>query len=303
MKRYLGVILAIAFVLVAIGFSYNKYQKKALEAARDADAARIKIEYLERVGWIRSNPDDKAYKDEVNTFFRWYFKEINEHLNRFGGNRAFDDYLAELERRAEGGRDQQIAEKKAYFEYAKKLFDLLKGGTYEPVWTGSDKGMRLDVVSTDSVMVAGEPKVRYQLVLWGPQREMREESKNLKKMVTSASFNVTWKLYDDKGKLIGEMNAPGDPSMKIDFPERFIAQFPPQMVIGHYDVELLPDNVKTMEIAFNVNSRSNSGGDARAAFTWKLETPAEWKLRPGEAWKGAEESVRPEDEINPTAKK
>jgi hypothetical protein len=299
MKRYLGIIVAIGFVIFTIVIASKKWNAKVLEADRAENAARIKNEYLERVGWIRANPDEKTYKDEVTTFFRWYFNQVNDHLNRFGGNREFDDYLQELDKRSEkGGKEQQLADKKSYYEYSKKMFDLMRGANYAPIWSASDKGMRLDVVSTTPV---GTSQIRYQLVLWGAQRELRDEGKNMKKMVTSSTFNVTWKLTDEKGKLVGEMNAPGDPAMKIDYPERFIAEFPPQIVIGHYDIDLLPADVKNIEIQFNVGSRAGSGGDIAATFLWKLEAPAEWKLRPGEEWKGAQESVRPEDEIDPAA--
>ena len=74
MKRYLGIVVAVAFVLFAIVFASQKWSAKVVEAERDANMARVKTEYLERVGWIRSNPDEKSYKDEVSTFLRWYFE-------------------------------------------------------------------------------------------------------------------------------------------------------------------------------------------------------------------------------------
>ncbi len=295
MKRYLGVVLALVFVVASIVVAYRNFKTKDAEAQRDANAARIKIEYLERVGWIRSNPDEKSYKDEVETFFRWYFGQVQEHLNRFGGNRNFDGYLAELEKR----KDPQAAEKKAIYDYVKNVFDKMREGKYQPVWSASDKGLRLDVLSTEPVTSGGEPKIRYQVVLWGPQRELREDGK-VRKMATSASWSIMWKMFDEKGKLISEMTAQGDPSNKVDWPERFIPEFPPQMYLGHYDVDLVPAEVKNMEITFTVASRSSTGGDQNAQFLWKLEPPAEWKLRPGEQWKGAQESVRPEDEIDPS---
>ncbi len=301
MKRYLGIIVALGFVIFAIVFAFQKWSAKVEEASRDSSAARIKSEYLERVGWIRSNPDEKTYKDEVGTFLRWYFTQVNTHLNEHGGNRNFDDYLKDLERKSErGGKEQQAADKKAYYAYTRKLFDLLKGGNYSPVWSATDKGMRLDVVSTDVVMAGGTPQIRFQLVVWGAQRELREESKNMKKMVTSASFNVTWKLTDEKQVLVGEMNAPGDPAMKVDYPERYIPEFPPQMVLGHFDIDQVPANVKTVDITFNVASHAGSGGEVAAVYNWKLDAPAEWKLHEGQEWKGAQESVRPTEEIDPT---
>ncbi len=297
MKRYLGLIVGVLTFVIASVAAYNKYKEKAVEAERTVDAARIKADYLERVGWIRSNPDEKAYRDEVSTFFRWYFKEVNEHLNRFRGNKDFDDYLAELDKRSGKGKsDSQAGEKKAYYEYTKKIFDDFRTGSYNPVWSATDKGMRLDV---RSARVEGK-QIRIGLLLWGAQRELRDDGK-LKKMATSSSWGVTWRLFDEKGKLFGEMSASGDPSMKIDFPERFIEQFPPQMVMGHYDMDLVPAEVVKMEIAFNVVSRAPSGGEANASYVWKLDTPPEWRLRPGEKWEGAQESVRPEDEIDPAA--
>ncbi len=292
MKRYVGLLAVIALAITGTVVASRKISTKTVEADRAEDIGRIKAEYLERVGWIRSNPDEKSYKDEVGTFLRWYFKEINDHRNRFGGKKDYDEYLDELAKRSD--KDEEA--KRAMYEHVKKTFDLLRTN-YQPQWSATDKGMRLDIVSTQLVPGA-DPKVRYQIVLWGAQRQMREDNRT-KRMVTSSSFNVTWKLYDEKGVLIGEMNAAGDPAMKVDWPERYISVFPPQMVFGHYDIDRFPEKTKTVEMVWNVASRAPTGGDVAATYTWKLDAPAEWKLGAGEEWKGAQESVRPEEEINP----
>ena len=300
MKRYFGVIVLIAGVLLASVMSYRTASGKAREAQREADAQRIQAEYLERVGWMRANPNETAYREELKPFFKTYFEQVDAHLTQFGGNKKFDAYLEELEKRAEAGKDERAEDKKAFYEYTRKTFDSLREGKYSPVWTASDKGMRLDVVSSDVVMVMGKPQVRLQLALWGAQRMLKDESK-VRKMLTSASFNTVWKLTDAKGKLLGEMRG-GDPSMKVDFPERYIAQFPPQMVLGHYDLDLMPNEVAKMEMTIGVSSRAASGGDATANYVWKLDVPSEWKLGAGETWEGATQEERPEDEIDPSKK-
>jgi len=43
--------------------------------------------------------------------------------------------------------------------------------------------------------------------------------------------------------------------------------------------------------------------DINAEYKWNLDAPAEWKLGVGETWKGAQESIRPEEEIDPNAGK
>ncbi|HEX8824694.1 MAG TPA: hypothetical protein VF794_32540 [Archangium sp.] len=296
MKRYFGLIVVIGGILIAAVMTYRTSSARALEAQREADFTRIQKDYLERVGWIRTNPDPASYNQEINSFFKGYFEQVSSHQGRYKLSKEFDAYLVELDKR--GDKDERAQDKKAFYDYTRKVFDQMREGRYKPMWSATDKGMRLDVLSSDVVMVLKKPQVRLQLVLWGAQREERVDGK-VKKMVTSASFKTQWKLTDEKGKLIGEMNG-DDPSMKVDFPERFIAEFPPQMVLGHYDMDLVPSEVKKMEITFNVNSRSTSGGDATATYLWKLDVPSEWRLGAGETWEGAEVSERAEEEIDPS---
>ncbi|WPB81686.1 hypothetical protein KYC5002_21530 [Archangium violaceum] len=296
MKRYFGVIVIIAGVLIGGLMTYRASSAKALAAQREAEFARIQSAYLERVGWMRTNPDEASYRQELAPFFKTYFEQISAHQSRFKLSKDFDAYLVELEKRGE--KEDRAADRKAYYEYTRKVFDQMREGRYKPEWTATDKGMRLDVVGSDRVTVLNRPQVRLRLALWGAYREERTDGK-VKKMVTSASFKTQWKLTDERGKLVGEMTGE-DPSMKVDYPERFIAEFPPQMVLGHYDMDLVPNEVKKMEITFNVSSRAASGGDATATYVWKLDVPSEWRLGAGEKWEGAEVTERSEEEIDPS---
>jgi hypothetical protein len=304
MKRYFGVIVAFVFVLGAIVFSYRKWDEKTKDTAQALALAKLRVDYAERVAFVKTNPTEKGYKDEVDTFFRWYFKEVNEHLNKFGGNRNFDDYLKELDERAgKPGRNEKLDEKKEVYEYVKKQFDQFKSNQYQPLWTSTQNGVRFDIVTANLVQSGGEPKVRYQVVVWGLPREERTDERGTKSVRTNGSFAIAWKMFDEKMKLHSEMNAQGDPSSKVDWGERYIKFFPPGLVFGHYDVDLMPAEVKAVEITFTVSARSPTGGDIRSEYLWKLDAPAEWKLKTGESWKGAGESVRPEEEINARVEK
>jgi hypothetical protein len=304
MKRYFGVIVAFVFVIGAIIFAFRKWDDKTKETARDLAFAKLQNDYEQRYGWIKVNPNEKGYKDEVDTFFRWYFKEVNEHLNKFGGNRNFDDYLKELdERAAKPGKSDKLDEKKEVYDRVKKQFEKFKSNQYQPMWTSTNNGVRLDIVSANAVQSGGEKMVRYEVVVWGLPREQRQDERGTKKVTTNGSFQIAWKMYDEKKKLHSEMNAQGDPSDKIDWGERYIKYFPPGIVFGHWDVPIMPTEVKEAEITFTINARSLTGGDIHSEHLWKLEPPAEWKLGAGETWKGAGESVRPEEEINARVEK
>jgi hypothetical protein len=72
------------------------------------------------------------------------------------------------------------------------------------------------------------------------------------------------------------------------------------MVLGHYDMDLVPNEVAKMEITFKVSSRASSGGTADATYLWKLDSiPSDWKLGAGMKWEGATEEERAEEEIDP----
>ena len=302
MKRYFGLILSLAFGIALVVYGSRKWNDKAAETARDASWAKLKLDAAERLPWLRFNPDEKGYKEEAVSFFRWYFKEYNEHLNRFGGSRDYDEYLKELDERAAkagAGKAANTDDRRAAYDYVRKIFDEFKGGNYSPMWTGTDKGVRIDLLSTRSVISGGETKTRYQLVVWGLPKNERVDEKGARKTVADGRFSVHWKMTDEKGKLHSEMDAPGDPSMRVDWPERYIKAFPPGFVLGHYDVDQMPAEAKSVEITFSIMANSHTGGQIAPNMTWKLDVPAEWKIAAGSTWKGATESVRPEDEINP----
>ena len=314
--------LVLVLLLVVVGFTAStiiqarRGQELREKSAKEEAALRLRAETLERMGWLRSNPDPDGYKTEVKNFVRWYFEQVSTPRARFGGSAGFDDYLKELDQKAKVAAETDLPQlpdgrprgpmanpvnRKAFWEWEKAMFDRMRTGKYTPVLTGTDKGLRLDVVSAEVVMVGSKPKIRFPLVLWGAQRETREDERSgTKRVITWADFATSFRLLDDKGKLYGEMGT-ANPGMRNDFPERLIAEFPPQMVLGQYELDPVPANVTTMEMLVAVRSHAPSGGDINAQYSWKLPVPDDWKLKPGEAWEGATETTRSEEEIDPVA--
>jgi hypothetical protein len=323
-NRNLGIVLlvVVAGFFVALFIGSRRYGELEHRAARESAALRLRAEALERMAWLRSNPDADAYRSEVKNFFKWYFDQVSAQQARFGGNPAFDDYVKEVEAKAKAAAEAELPQlpdgrprgplanplnRRAFWEWEKAMFDRMRTGKYTPVLTGTDKGLRLDVVSADVVVVGNKPKIRFPLVLWGAQRETKEDDRPgialpgvqvVKRVMTWADFASTFRLLDDKGKLYGEMSTT-NPGMRNDFPERLIAEFPPQMVLGQYELDPVPANVTTMEMLVSVRSHAPSGGDINAQYVWKVPVPEEWKLKPGEVWEGATETTRTEEEIDP----
>jgi hypothetical protein len=312
----------ILFLLVVAGLcavgvvGWRRGQAQELVLQRELAFAKLRADALERLGWIRSIPEQKQYQEEVEAFFKWYFEGVDTYRKRFNLSPGFDEYLGELEqrklqekelenlptlpdgRRAVPPASRTAVDPKAFYEAEKALFDRMHTGKYVPIFSGTDKGMRLDVVGADVSAAGGKPHVRLPLVLWGAQRYTKEDERTGKKRVmTSADISANFRLLDSSGKLVAEMTA-GSPGSKNDFPERLIAEFPPQVVLAQYEFERVPAGVAQMEATFSVRSHAPSGGDANATYTWRTAVPEEWRLGPGETWEGAQETTRSEEDIN-----
>ncbi len=313
-----------AFILlvVVLGFcaagaiTFRRHASESATRDREEAALRLQRDALERVAWIRVIPDQPQYEDEVQGFFKWYFAQVAANQARSGGDPTFSGYLRELDQRSRETAERELPtlpdgrrvaapvagkqlDRKAFFEAEKALFDRMRSGKYQPVFSGTDKGLRLDVVTADAQVASGKRKIRFPVVLWGAQRELKEGDQGVRRMATSVEMSATFRLLDDKGKLYGEMSA-GNPNLRNDYPERLIPEFPPQMVLGQYEIDPVPAAVSRMELTVAVRSHAPTGGDINALYTWKAPVPDTWKLEPGQAWEGATESIRSQEEIDPT---
>jgi hypothetical protein len=313
-KRYFGVIVALLASGAGIVFAMKKWDTKTADAARELSIARLRGDYLERAAWLRNVPEQKAFIDENQNFLRWYFKEVNSHVNKFreaDGNFK-KAYIEEIDKRAaKGGDDGKAEDKKKRYDAALAYYEMFEKGDYSPWWSTTNKGIRFDILSADTVRDGQGEKIHFPIVIWGLPRDVKVDDKGVRRVNVNFSLKFHWKLTDEKGKLLGEVEGEGLDG-KDDNPERAISFFPPGVVFGYLDFDKVPSTVniekkdvpvKNVEIEWTITARSPTGGDINNTYKWSAEPPAAWKLKPGEAWQGATESERPDEEINPGGKK
>lgn len=295
MKRLALPLILAALTLLVMYNLYSGGQETKRELATLESRSNVERFYQERAPLVLAQPEADAYQAALKAFLPAYFSQVDAHRKAFGGPET-DAYLKELEARDEDEASYQA--KRAAFEDVKAIYTQMREGTYAPIWTGVDKGLRMDLLPAKVTHLSGEPTMEIPVVLWGAQREIRD-SKAGKTMMVNANFSIGFKLYDGRDKLFGEMSASGDPANRIDHPERYIADFPPQVVLGKFQIPLFPAEVERAEISFDVTTSTTYGGPPVSAhFEWNRdEVPSEWKLRPGEAWDGAQISERSAEEI------
>jgi hypothetical protein len=297
-------ILKLAIVLVlllgGIWLGVSSFRSKTDGFDSKLGLESIRQEFLERAPFARLLPEQARYEDEQRALWKWYFNALNEHYNKFPGQKNYERYVDDLLARKRAGKikEQEMAQREERYELVKGYWKTMEEGKYMPVFSGLDNGLRFDIYEVKPIPDAREPRIRMAFTLLGAQRKWNEDTSSgarIKKMSVNASFReLVFKGLDESDKVLTEMRASGDP-FKIDYPETYIDEFPPGIVIGYYELPKIPSDVQKAELSFEISTRSViSGEEVTGKFVWKLPVPAEWKLPPGTAWEGAQEQVREE---------
>lgn len=295
----LRLFVVIAVLLGGGYFAMRAWREKSTDFDHRSDLDRIRKEYFERAAWVRAVPVAASYRDEMRGLLRWYFQELTDHYNKFP---AYKNYARAMDELNQKLRQRRIREdehklKQEFYEYARAGFDAMREGRYDPMLTAGDKSLRLDVLDVRREGV----KLRMELALWGAQRRWNEQSEagvKVRKMQVNAQFQeLGFRFLDVKGKITHEMNASGEPELKVEHPERWIDEFPPQVVLGYYTLDPFPAGVDKVEMTVAVLSRSPTGEEILGRFQWEFPVKEAMRLRPGETWEGATVETRPEEYI------
>lgn len=294
MRSFLKVGLTLAIFLGAILWVVRTFDAQRESHAYRLAREELRSEFLARAPWVFGLEDPSLYGREVRGLFDWYQQRAAALEARFPElSPAADDYLAELEDRYAAGRLREAEYEgfKESFEQVAEVWAAIAGGSYAPAMTGVSGPLRIDFFEAKPTLVHGQRAIQGRFVLWGAQRSrVEEESGGIKqtRVQTHAAFqDVQVKLFDERGRPIGELTFGLPIGSYVPVPEQRIEAFPPLAFVGDYAIPLVPHEAQTMEMKATVTSRAASGTEIRGSFEWKQPVPAHWKLAEGEAWEGA----------------
>lgn len=310
MNPLIRLLLLCAMVGGGAWYGFTAYNKLKVLKEHELDLSRIQKDFLERASWVNVVPDPEKYRTERDTLDKWYFTQLSDHYNKYP---TFKNYTKAQDEILKGGgkgdKNKDTANlKQAYYDLTKGAWEALKAGTYNPVFSQQSNGLRFDIFKVAKVNSKEGPKVRLDMMVWGAQRQMQKDTSatgsTVSKMITQAKFEgINFAFFDAKDKRLAEMNVSGPPEIEVEYPERWIEEFPPQAVIGFYELDPIPPEPVKMEMVVTINSRSPSGVEIPGIFKFTVPIEAEWKLAPGETWKGATTEERPKEYLDGKAPK
>lgn len=294
MRSFLKVGVTLVIFLGAILWVVRNFDAQKESHAYELAREELRSEFLARAPWVFGIEDPSIYRQEVRGLFRWYHQRVEEIAERFPElSPPADAYLAQLEERYEAGRlrEPEYEGFKESYEQVAEIWGAIAGGSYAPAMTGTSGPFRLDFFEARPTLVHGQRAIQGRFVLWGAQRSrVEEESGGMRqsRVQTHATFqDVEVKLFDDRGRPMGELTFGLPAGSYVPVPEQRIETFPPLAFVGDYIIPLVPHEAETMEMKATVISRATTGTEIRGEFVWNQPVPAHWKLAEGEAWEGA----------------
>ena len=287
--------------LVVIGGGAGLMLKSSHDAARERA-------YAEGLATIKRNfvadtaplhfLEDERYRKEIGAHLSKYFKglsklakEYPEHYDverqrKFGEEQMDKGHMTEAQKLA---RDERI-------DITLDVFQRMTDGQYRPLYTKSDKGFRFDIYDISPAKVAGEHKVKVSFLHWGPFSQDHRPGSNSPIRYKSIIGNIT--AEQAKGKpaevpqIVGEAQPP---SLQIG-PERWVAEFPPGIEVGYYDLPQFPQVAKSIQMEFLFGVRTIGGSELLSNIAFApFEIPDAWKVPEGQAWEAQERFASDEE--------
>jgi hypothetical protein len=303
MKKLLFVALPAGLAILAAAGMFSALRSRGEAAAAQLERAQLKREFVERAGVGRAIPVDRIdeWRDEAAALFRWYLEQLAAIRNRHPSVPPAPSGAAAAAEERKGKLNEK--EKASYDEWQKLAdgrFALLKEARYAPLFTSTAEGMRLDLLATQTGQhpAGGGPGLRIDFALWGVPRRVEKDKQGdvtTTRVLLPAVFRrIAFRMLDEKGKLYGEMNGPGEPFQKLVDPERWVEDFPPGVVFGSWWVDLLPREAMITEMELELALRGANGNERTALFKFTIPVREEWRLAPGAAYQAETREVAPD---------
>lgn len=299
MRPGLGVLATAAVALGVGALLFISLRSRGEGTEARLARAQLKREFLERGASSRQLPADRArdWRDDARALLKWYFDELAAlHARHPGATGRSPEPAPKGKGKAKDG-DAAQAE---WQRYAEERFALMRDGKYEPILSGGENGLRLDILAMEPAQnpASGERGIRIEFALWGVPRRVEKEtpagtSRTVTHIVVPVSFReLALHFTSAQGKPYGEMIGPGEPYQKLADPERFIEDFPPGILFGTWTVDLFPREAAKAELTLPIEARG-VGAAVVANFRFDLPLREEWKLPVGEAFKAQVREAAP----------
>jgi hypothetical protein len=294
MRQLVRVVQPLVLAAAALLALWQTMRARSEALSFRAERARVKREFVERALVARGLAAGRAREasEESRALVRWYFDEVQAARNRHPREKPGPTLEALLEQRAKA-KPEEKATLEEFYRYAEERLGALKAGRLEPLQSAAAAGLRLDLLAVQPGQnpATKERGVRVDFALWGvPRRTERDPQAGPhapERGAMAAVFKqLAFRFLDAERKPYGEMVGSGEPYLKLADPERFADDFPPGILFGTWWVEPFPREAARVAVAVELQLPGVTAAALQASFAFDAPVAEDWKLPPGEAFRG-----------------
>jgi hypothetical protein len=284
-----------ALVLVAGGiYIVMGLQDRAEKAELWSAINEARTETARQLPIFIQAPDDKQGYDRQQ-FVRKHIDLMEAAYKAHPGAKPKeDDFINEMEAKAkEGKKDKaKAAEYRERFDYVKKIWnDYLKAGTYKPVLTAYDHGIRMDILEMKQSNDGGQQGVRMDVLFYGPVKDQFTAGP----LSIKSAIEIPDEKHPNAKPKLGLVKVDGTatPYVLVDKPWEWIPEWPPGVMVGYYiNLPLFHPKASKYSFEMSFSTRDQGGSVIPVDFKWK-DLPVDPAIRgaPGSSWDAPVEAV------------
>ena len=264
-------------------FFARAWAERVDQASRSLQLEHARRQFVERAAVVRASPDTEQYRSELRALLRDWFAGQMELGNRYPAQRGQPGAFVPPAPRAHGAGLHE------WRELADGQIGAWREGRVELVDSAASAGLRLDLLRVEK----DEQRLAVDVAIWGaPQESEIDEAtpgQKISRVTVPVVFRgLSMRFFDGAGKLVARMEASGEPALRLDLPERLVADAPPGVVLGRYEPGLLPPGVAEVEWTLTAQVRGASGEPRTAQAVWRGKADPAWR---GKAWTGDDKVV------------
>lgn len=302
MKRFLASVVVLALVGAVAAFAFMSFKSRLTEERLLVKKAAIDLAFLGKSSFTRMVPGDD-YGDDASVLFSGYARDMDKIYNdpEFAPLRDDDKVRKIYQQAHKDGRkdDNTLKQVNERIDYTQAAYKELTGGSYHPVATGQMNGLRVDLYSFKKSAVDGQDRLQVKILVYsGDPEAVSFGSIQMKLAIKSmVEKKVHGKIVQEEQLKLAKVEGGGSPNTLIKNPRKWMADFPPGLMIGYYDFPLFPPTSSDLALTINFGTRTVGGNTMQSEIAFPaIAIDPSWKLPAGASWE-AEEMEGTEEEM------
>lgn len=302
MKRFVAFLVVLAAVGAVAAFAFMSFKARLTEERLIAKKAVIDLDFLGHSAFTRMVPGDD-YGDDASVLFSGYARDVDKIYNdpEFAPLRDDDKVRKVYEKAHKEGRkdDKTLKEVNDRIDYTQAVYKELTGGSYHPVASAQQNGLRVDLYSIEKAPVDGQDRLKVKALIYSGDPDAVSFGQIAMKLaiISKVEKKVRGKTVTEDEIKLAKVEGGGSPNTLIKTPRKWMEDFPPGVMIGYYDFPLFPPTSSELALTMGFGVRTVGGNNIQAELSFPpLTIDPSWKLPAGASWE-AEEMEGTEEEM------